>query len=286
MSRAQIVEAPFVTSVFHPSDFSEASRNAFAHALAIALFRQTDFIILHSGRDFLGEDEWTKFPPVRKTLEKWKLLEPGSPRSAIFDELAVRVKKVNLRSLSPLSAALDYLDRHPTDLIVLATEGRDGPPSWIRPSKAERLARRTETMTLFVPNSAPGFVGIEDGEVTLRRILVPVDERPDPRSAIAYATRAAQLAAGDPVEILLLHVGDGAGIPVFDLPDAPACSFQKLQRSGDVAEQILGTAREHAVDLIAMTTEGHDGILDALRGSVTEQVLRGSPCPLLAVPAD
>jgi len=32
-------------------------------------------------------------------------------------------------------------------------------------------------------------------------------------------------------------------------------------------------------------TEGHEGVLDAMRGSVTEQVLRRSTCPMLAVPA-
>ena len=82
-------DAPFVDSIFHPSDFSEASLDAFAHALAIALIRQTNLTILHSGADFLGEDEWTKFPAVRKTLERWGLLAPGSPRSAVFDELKV-----------------------------------------------------------------------------------------------------------------------------------------------------------------------------------------------------
>ena len=33
-----------------------------------------------------------------------------------------------------------------------------------------------------------------------------------------------------------------------------------------------------------MATEGHNGILDALRGSVTERVLRRCERPLLAVP--
>jgi nucleotide-binding universal stress UspA family protein len=33
-----------------------------------------------------------------------------------------------------------------------------------------------------------------------------------------------------------------------------------------------------------MATQGHHGVLDALRGSVTERVLRRAPCPLLAVP--
>ena len=117
--------APVVRSVFHASDFSEASLNAFAHALALALIRQTEFTLLHVGKEYLAEDEWSKFPPVRRTLEHWGLLEEGSPRSAVFDEFNVRVNKVNLQSLAPFRAVVKYLDEHPTDVIVLATEGRE-----------------------------------------------------------------------------------------------------------------------------------------------------------------
>ena len=42
---------------------------------------------------------------------------------------------------------------------------------------------------------------------------------------------------------------------------------------------------EGAADLIVMATEGHQGFLDAIRGSTTERVLRQAPCPVLAVPA-
>jgi hypothetical protein len=97
-------EPNFVSSVFHATDFSDASYLAFAHALAVALLRETDLTILHAGRDFLAEDEWTKFPAVRRTLESWGCLEPGSPRSAVLEQLNVRVKKVNLRSLRPAAA--------------------------------------------------------------------------------------------------------------------------------------------------------------------------------------
>ena len=34
-----------------------------------------------------------------------------------------------------------------------------------------------------------------------------------------------------------------------------------------------------------MATEGEQGIIDAMRGSVTERVVRDAPCPVLAVPA-
>jgi nucleotide-binding universal stress UspA family protein len=52
-----------------------------------------------------------------------------------------------------------------------------------------------------------------------------------------------------------------------------------------VLGEILGAAHEDEPDVIAMATEGHQGILDALRGSVTEQVVRRAPCAVLAVPA-
>ena len=176
-------------------------------------------------------------------------------------------------------------EKNPTDLIVLATEGGDGLPGWIRPSTAERLARRSGTLTLFVPKGGAGFVSPTEGSVSLRRILVPVDHSPDPNRALAYATRAARLAAQPGVQITALHVGDGS-LPTLDLPDLPDCTFEVVRESGEVVEEIGRAAREREVGLIVMATEGHNGILDALRGSVTERVLRRCERPLLAVPLD
>lgn len=280
MNQSQFLEMPFVGSVFHPSDFSEASRNAFHHALAVALRRQTRFTILHAGG---SRDSWLNFPPVRATLEKWGLLEKGSPRSAVFEELKIRVEKVQLGGMNPLGATLGYLKEHPTDLIVLSTEGREGLPRWIKPSAAEKLAQKSHTMTLFVPAAARGFVSPEDGSISLKKILIPVDRDPSPLPALEYATRVTKMAV-EPVQIILCHVGDSSTMPALDLPEGPHWSWEKDFRGGEVIDSIVQAADEHKVDLIVMATTGRDGILDALRGSVTEQVLRRAPCPLLAVP--
>jgi hypothetical protein len=90
--------APFVKSIFHPSDFSKASELACARALAIALIRRTELVIMHAGRESIGD--WARFPPVRKTLERWQVLAPGSRRSALFDRLTMRVTKVSPRRRS------------------------------------------------------------------------------------------------------------------------------------------------------------------------------------------
>ena len=272
---------PFVGSVFHPTNFSPSSHAAFAHALAIALIRKTRLDILHIGEG--TQESWSKFPPVRRTLEDWGLLEPGSERSAVYEELAIRVKKVQLRG-SPVRQTLSYVQENEPDLLVLATEGRQGLARWLEPSVAQTIARRSRTMTLFVPATGRVFVASADGHLSLRRILVPVDVSPDAREAVVKAARIAEALGDAPVEITILHVGDGA-FPNLPRPESDAWTWRESRRQGEIDDEILAAAEEIDADLIVMATDGRNGVLDVLRGSFTERVVRRSPCPLLAVPA-
>ena len=283
MYKSKKVEVPFVNSVLHPTDLSPASQNAFAHALAISLLRKTKFTILHVSESNNGR---AAFPSVRNTLEQWGLLGKGSFRSDVYDKLAIKVEKVDLGfSSKPAAVILNYIKRHPTDLIVLATEGRTGLPGWLQPSIAERIATKSKMMTLFVNDAENGFVSINDGDLSLHRMLIPIDFNPSPIAAIEYAARAAKLMI-DPVEIILFHVSDSTETPTVEIPEVPSCSWKTINRSGKVVEEITKAANEYAIDLIVMATEGHEGFLDTLRGSVTEQVLRQVSCPVLAIPVD
>jgi nucleotide-binding universal stress UspA family protein len=278
-------ELPFIKSILHPTDFSPASEKAFAHALAIALIRQTEFTILNVGDNKSKGSEWEQFPAVRKTLERWGLLEKGSPREAVFEQLGMRIRKSVQSGTTARSAILKYLESNPVDLIVLATEGRGGLPRWLSRSKAEAIAQASNAITLFVPEEGKSFIQLENGDISLQRILLPIDHQPSPTAAIIYATRAAQaLAVDNTVEIVLLHIGNDETVFNLDLPENPNWRFRKETRSGDPVEAIISTANEFSSDVIIMTTAGHEGIFDALRGSTTEQVLRKACCPLLAVP--
>jgi nucleotide-binding universal stress UspA family protein len=269
---------PFVKSIFHPSDFSEASELAFAHALAIALILETELVIMHARR---GErEDWSQFPAVRKTLARWQVLEPGSLPSEVFEKLAVRITKVSMRG-DPVRASMRQIAKQKPDLVVLATRGRHGLPLWLKPSVAQAIAGRTNAMTLFVPRGCRGIVS-PGGVINLRRILLPVDHRPDPGEVVIRATRAAEALGDECVEIVLLHV-NGSEFPQFDRPDGEDWVWKEVRRAGDVVATILNAAED--TDLIAMATEGEQGIIDAMRGSVTERVVRDAPCPVLAVPA-
>jgi nucleotide-binding universal stress UspA family protein len=285
MGNSSAAAMPLVRSVLHPTDFSPASERAFAHALAIALLRQTEFTILHVGSTMGSSAEWSSFPAVRDTLERWDLLESGSPKSAVFEELQVRVKKVELRDWSPARATAKFLDQEPHDLIVLATEALEGFSRLINRSDAEAIANWSRTMTLFVPADAKrALVALEDGDLTLKNILVPVDGEPDCTAAVEFARRAAEVLSDENVTITLFHVGDSQP-PAATLVEGPRWTWHTEHRPGEPVAEILAAADRHAADLIVMATAGHDSVLDALRGSTTERVLRQAPCPLLAVPA-
>jgi len=270
---------PFVKSIFHPSDFSHASESAFAHALAIALIQKTELIIMHARRS--EQEDWSKFPAVRKTLARWQVLDRGSNPFEAFQRLKIAVTKVSTRG-DPVRASMRQIDKQNPDLVVLATRGRHGLPLWLKPSIAQAIARRTNAMTLFVPQGCRGIVSL-DGDIQLRRILLPIDHKPNAQEAVTRAVRAAEALGDESIEIVVLHV-NGGDLPRFNRPPSPACSWKETRGEGDVAAAILGAAQQDA-DLIIMATEGRQGMVDALRGSVTERVVRGAPCPVLAVPA-
>jgi len=64
-----------VESIFHPSDFSEASEVAFAHALKTALVAGATLSMLHVTAK--ANVEWQDFPGVCDTLEAHS---PGKPQ--------------------------------------------------------------------------------------------------------------------------------------------------------------------------------------------------------------
>jgi nucleotide-binding universal stress UspA family protein len=60
-------------------------------------------------------------------------------------------------------------------------------------------------------------------------------------------------------------------------------SIDAKVEEGDVAGVIIDTATTGSVDLIIMTTHGYSGFTRWMLGSVTERVLRESPCPVLVI---
>lgn len=274
------MSGPF-RSILHPTDFSDSSMDAFVHALKIALVCKSELHVLHvqDPKDAISGND---APHIRRTLARWKLMDEHDPPAMVGQKFGIKAVKVELPTQNPVSAILNYEDRHPCDLMVLATHAREGLPRFLQGSVAETVARRAAVNTLFVAPGALGFVHPGSGEWRLKRILMPIDSDPDPSQAIPIVGALAGLPE-EKAEIRFLHVG--ATPPQLG---QAASHFPKRRialRNGAAVDGILSEAEECQADLIAMPTSGHHGWLDALRGSTTERVLRQAPCPVLAMPA-
>jgi nucleotide-binding universal stress UspA family protein len=276
------VSAKFkLDSVFHPSDFSEASEIAFAHALKIALAARAKLTMLHVAAS--PRVEWQDFPGVRDTLERWKLIPKDSPKSAV-PKLGIEVSKRIVLGRDPAKACLTFLETSSTDLIVLAVHQHDGRMRWLAKSVGKPIARKAGEMTLFIPHGVKGFVSYQDGSVSLRNILIPVATNPRPQPSVEATTRLIrnlQLPAGN---VTLLHVGPEAEMPSLKLPRNTDWAWTKVAKKGVPVDRIAESAKELRADLIVMTTDGPDGLLDALRGSTAERVLATTGCPVLHLP--
>lgn len=270
-----------IQSVLHPTDFSESSMVAFHHALKTALLARSKLTLLHVSGD--RDLDWSDFPGVRETLERWGALPKGSERSAVAT-LGIDASKVVANEGEPVDAVIRYLEHHPTDLIVLSTSQRDGRIPWLGKSVAAPVTRKSGEMTLLIPGDVDGFVRGEDGAVELNRILIPVARSPRPETAIKAAARFVQKLQVPQGTFIVLHVGTPNTMPAVRFPEVEGWTWKKEIQPGEPIDGIVNTARENEVDLIVMSTDGRNGFLDGLRGSHSERVLRYGAAPLLTVP--
>jgi nucleotide-binding universal stress UspA family protein len=269
-----------ITSIFHASDFSEASATAFVHALKIALVSHATLMMLHVDPSY--DADWGDFPGVRSTLERWGLIPEGSPKSAV-GRLGIDVTKVIATSSSPVKACLEFLTKHPAQLIVLAIHQYEGNMRWLQKRVAEPVAHAAGQMTLFIPHGVPGFVSPDDGSISLHNILIPVARKPHAQPAVDAVVRmvqALQLSSGN---VTLLHAGPAEEIPALQIAPDPDWNWKFQARDGEPVEVTLQAAADSSADLIVMTTEGPHGFLDALRGSTSTNVLRACRCPVLSL---
>lgn len=129
----------------------------------------------------------------------------------------------------------------------------------------------------------------------LERILVVADDSEPARRAAAVGFELAE--RGDAtVDVLYVHdpgrESDDAkrqrATAILDeatAHDAPG-PVETHVEEGRPAQVVTGFAADRGVDLIVMGRRGRKGLGEKLLGSVTEQVLRGTTVPVLAVPGD
>ena len=266
--------------IAHPTDFSEASEAAFAHALRLAVLLKAEFDILHVHRHGETHAHGEHAPAVRETLARWGLIAADAPREAVEPATGVTVYKVDIRDHDASAGVHHFIERRGTDLLVLGTERREGLDRIAHGSVAEKIAALVGAPALVVPHDADGFVDSATGAFTLSRVLVPVAAEPNPAHALKLLARLLGGLGVGADQLDFVHVGEHPPAIAYGA-DQQAVPVRTID--GPVIDAILDEA-EGAV-LIVMATRKHDSLLDRLRGTHTERVLRQAPCPVLAIPA-
>lgn len=269
-------------SIFHTTDFSELSETAFAYALRLALSANARLelfhVLPHHDRDVISE-----FPKIRDTLVRWNVISEANAEEDLRS-LGFSYSKVVAVHKDPVSSILNYLQTHPSEINVLAAHTRSGPGNLLHRSVAAKVSRDSGGWTLFIKDNERGFVSPRDGSVNLKNILIPIDTEPDPLLGVYAASRLARVFGCDDCEFTMLYVGEQADMPAVKPPENASWVWNRMVRRGNVVETILSVSDEIGADVIVMGTKGNQGFLDALRGSTSEQILRKSMSPLLAVP--
>ena len=137
-----------------------------------------------------------------------------------------------------------------------------------------------------------------------RRILVAVENSTADRTILTHVTQLAKLTGA---QLLLVHVADGWAARHFDELQLRESEEMKADRAyldrlrqdlvaqglrvetelamGDPATQLIKTAEDRQVDLIAMSTHGHRFLNDLLRGATADRVRHLVKVPVLLLRA-
>ncbi|MDQ3037701.1 MAG: universal stress protein [Myxococcota bacterium] len=284
-------------NILCPVDFSDVSRAAFRHAVALAAGMHGVVRVIHvvdaSVRPMAGAGfdraqqlatqdrrrseerlrDWLAEPRVQDVPVEFHLVE-GTAARAIVEEA---------RALS-------------CDAIVMGTHGRSGIARALLGSVAEKVVRTATVPTLVVPSSPRGG----GAPRAIASILCPVDFSEISERALSESARLARALGaalhvvhcweleprGDSEERETRRSARDFSSELAALTDrcvAGAPTVQRHLRHGVPHVEIVDAALALDVELIVMGTNGRTGLEHLLIGSVAERVIRVSPIPVLTL---
>lgn len=191
---------------------------------------------------------------------------------------------------------------------------RGSPMGWCRSPKPTASRGNERTAMKIKPSNGGVIVELGAQEAGLpdksspfciQKILVPVDFSECSRKALRYAIPFAKQFGASLTLLFVTQINYAVG--EFGMVDSPLLEVQvreaaeqsldklmaeeignavpasRAMRIGRPATEIAAAAKELDADLIIISTHGHTGLKHVFLGSVTENVARVAPCPVLVV---
>ncbi len=196
-------------------------------------------------------------------------------------KLGVTVKTVNPEAQAAHAAIVAAAEKIGPDLVILGRCGKTALARLLMGNVTARVIGHSPVNVLVVPRGAA---------LSFRRLLIASDGSAYSQAAWKLALSMAQKAAS---ELVAVSVAPEEG----DIIRAKAIIHQMLTEANRAKmplkgvnpqglapdEGIVHQAIRNEVDLIIMGSRGLTGLKKLVMGSVTEQVIGRSPCPILVV---
>lgn len=279
-----------IRRILCPTDLSDASDAAVAHAFLVAESFDAEVTLFHS----------IDVRKVARVAGRGAAFVEALRRaeSEAAGHLGVRARRTSARTrvsvdygLSPYQAVARAIADGRPDLTVMSTHGRRGIAHLLKGSVAESAIEKGGRPILCVRGRHQGPA------LPYRRLLVPTDLRSRaafPMGALMAGTFGAEVVAlhvvpfaraslsGVP-QVLDAAVPREAEVARFLEPEFHGLSVIARVELGPGWEAIPAVAGEEGCDLIVMSTRRHDGPADAMLGSRAERIAALAPCPVIVV---
>ena len=293
-----------IRRILCPIDYSDSSRHALEHAVAIAKWYDSEITALHVV--YLGAsataDSLRRVPQVC-AADRSGPSGPGARATRMVGagQSSRCEDRHPHRRWECGSRILDWAGSLRADLIVMGTHGLSGFERFMVGSVAEKVLRKASCPVMTVPPAT-----VTAAKVPYTRLLCPVTS---PSPPCALCDWPFSLAKESDAHLTILHAldwppDDDLLLERFDAPElrheVESQTRERLEALvtdevrvwckpitkisyGKPYRQILETAKSEASDLIVIGVRGRNALDLAMFGSTTNHVVRQAPCPVLTM---
>ena len=297
-----------INQILCPIDFSDASRHALHHAVALAKWYRSALTLLHVHQPIAVPAGPPEVMPVMVMTRGQHEQLLAALRSAVGTAVGESVlAHVDVVEGAAVREIIECANKTAADLIVMGTHGASGFERLVLGSVTEKVLRKSSCPVLTVPPRAPDWAPVPP---FFKRILCAVDFSDCSMRALKYATSLAEEADAC---LTVAHVFELEGaLPeswretltppsirdeliaieqarretlASAVPESARafCRVETILASGTPYREILRLATQKQSELIVLGIHGRNAADLLFFGSTANHVVRGALCPVLTI---
>jgi nucleotide-binding universal stress UspA family protein len=302
-----------IRNILCPIDFSDFSRRALDHAVALAKWYESTVTVLHvcAAAPVVAYAPGAPMMPSAAFTREDRATLAASMRQFAEAEGGLSVPvRFEIMEGGAANEILAWAGTSPTDLIAMGTHGRSGFERLLLGSVTEKVLRKASCPVLSVPRHAPDAVPVPSA--VFKRILCAIDFSDCSMRALEYAMSLAQEADARLTVVHVIEMPPELPPDVHEttlgwarslkeyvamaledrrerlqrvVPDAVRayCTVDTVLATGRAHREILRVAAEQASDLIVAGIHGRAPADLLFFGSTAQHLVRQASCPVLTL---